>query len=92
MPIQVNSQGVAKPHSGNFNEQLSASDNKQLLLEFSRGCQDSDFIKATLGLESEEDLVLLMAKAGLPMPVLPEHLTLAMVVELHQLPSHCIHC
>ena len=86
MAIPVNLQGVATPHSGKFNEQLSDFDNKQLLLAFSLGCHNSDFIKATLGIESDEQLFLLMAKAGLQMPVLPLNMTLAMVAELHALP------
>lgn len=86
MAIPVNLQGVATHHSGKFKDQLSDLDNKQLLLAFSLGCHDSDFIKATLGIESDEQLFLLMARAALQMPVLPQEMTLAMAAELHALP------
>ena len=55
------------------------------LLTFSLGRIDSDEVMRWLGLDSEEDLFLLMAQAHLPMPRLDEKTTADMVRALHAL-------
>ncbi|KAA6187912.1 hypothetical protein F2Q65_01395 [Thiohalocapsa marina] len=61
--------------------------NYRTLLEFSLGRRDDRATMAALGIDSEEDLFLLMAQAHLPMPRLPEATTRAMVDELNALVS-----
>lgn len=61
------------------------NDNYATLLSFSLGRIDADTALQTLGLDSEEDLFLLMAQARLPMPRLPEEQIAAMVKALHEL-------
>lgn len=59
--------------------------NYPTLLAFSLGRLDDRAALRTLGLESEEDLFLLMAQAHLPMPRLPQAETAAMVEQLRRL-------
>lgn len=59
--------------------------NYTTLLAFSLGRLDANATLRKLGLDSEEDLFLLMAQAHLPMPRLPEEETAAMVKALHEL-------
>ena len=59
--------------------------NYATLLAFSLGNLDASAAMRTLGLESEEDLFLLMAQAHLPMPRLPQAETSAMVKALRAL-------
>lgn len=59
--------------------------NYATLLAFSLGRLDADATLRALGLDSEEDLFLLMAQAHLPMPRLPEAETAGMVEALHDL-------
>lgn len=63
----------------------SNNQNYQALLNFSLGRADSLQTMEALGIESEEDLFLLMAKAHLPMPRLPEDDTQKMVGQLNDL-------
>lgn len=63
----------------------SNNQNYQALLNFSLGRADSLQTMEALGIESEEDLFLLMAKAHLPMPRLPEGNTQKMVGQLNDL-------
>jgi len=59
--------------------------NFRALLAFSLGrCNDRQTMQS-LGIDSEEDLFLLMAQAHLPMPRLPDAATRAMVAELDDL-------
>ena len=55
------------------------------LLDFSLGKIDDLTAMQTLGLDSQEDLFLLMAQAHLPMPRLPEQVTQNMVEKLNAL-------
>ena len=59
--------------------------NFRSLLDFSLGRANSDNTLIALGLESQEDLFLLMAQAHLPMPRLPQSATQAMVNSLNEL-------
>ena len=61
--------------------------NYKTLLNFSLGRVDDVTAMQMLGINSEEDLFLLMAQAHLPMPRLPEDKTQAMVTELNELVS-----
>jgi hypothetical protein len=53
------------------------------LLDFSLGRSDDLTLMEALGIDSEEDLFLLMAQAHLPMPRLSAAATEAMAAELH---------
>jgi len=55
------------------------------LLDFSLGRADGNDTLVALGLDSQEDLFLLMAQAHLPMPRLPQATTQAMVDRLNEL-------
>ncbi len=55
--------------------------NYRTLLDFSLGRIDDRATMAALGIDSEEDLFLLMAQAHLPMPRLPAATTQDRVVE-----------
>ena len=57
--------------------------NFRTLIDFSLGRADDLATMAALGIDSEEDLFLLMAQARLPMPHLPETQTATMVGALH---------
>jgi len=59
--------------------------NFRILLDFSLGRRDDRTTMAALGIDSEEDLFLLMAQARLPLPRLPETATQRMVDELNAL-------
>ena len=63
----------------------NGNQNYRLLLDFSLGrLSDLDAMQA-LGIDSEEDLFLLMAQAHLPMPRLPDATTQNMVEQLKTL-------
>ena len=63
----------------------AGNQNYKTLLEFSLGRINDLTAMQTLGLDSEEDLFLLMAQAHLPMPRLPEHVTQGMAEKLNTL-------
>ena len=65
--------------------EVSGNQNYRVLLDFSLGrLTDADVMRA-LGIDSEEDLFLLMAQAHLPMPRLPDADTRDMVDQLKSL-------
>ena len=64
------------------------NDNFRILVDFSLGRLDDLSTLKRLGLESEEDLFLLMAQAHLPMPRLPDVITQSMVDGLNSLPRN----
>jgi len=68
-------------------EAAEATNNQNfpILLDFSLGRRDDRTTMAALGIDSEEDLFLLMAQARLPLPRLPETTTQRMVDELNAL-------
>ena len=68
-------------------EAAEASNNQNFrsLLDFSLGRLNDLEVKDQLGIDSDEDLFLLMAQAHLPMPRLPEAATPAMVDSLRAL-------
>ena len=59
--------------------------NFRILLEFALGRINAAAVMENLGIDSEEDLFLLMAQAHLPMPHLPGDLTQGMLESLHAL-------
>lgn len=59
--------------------------NYRTLLDFSLGRIDDQVAMAALGIDSEEDLFLLLAQARLPMPRLSAAATRGMVEELNAL-------
>ena len=65
--------------------EATGNQNYRRLLDFSLGRLAGDEAMRTLGLDSEEDLFLLMAQAHLPMPRLPEAETRDMVDQLNSL-------
>ena len=65
--------------------EAAGNDNFKTLLDFSLGRKDDHHAMATLGIDSDEDLFLLMAQAHLPMPRLSELKTRDMVNSLHAL-------
>jgi hypothetical protein len=65
--------------------EASGNQNFKTLLDFSLGRVDDHAAMAALGIDSQEDLFLLMAQAHLPMPRLPESTTQNMVDSLHAL-------
>jgi len=65
--------------------EASGNQNFRALLDFSLGRADDRTTLARLGIDSEEDLFLLMAQAHLPMPRLPEDTMRAMVESLNAL-------
>ena len=67
--------------------EVGGNQNFRTLLDFSLGRIDDHGAFAALGIDSQEDLFLLMAQAHLPMPRLPEAVTQGMVDSLHALPS-----
>jgi len=67
--------------------EASGNQNYKLLLDFSLGRLAGDEVMRALGIESEEDLFLLMAQAHLPMPRLPDAVTRDMVDQLNSLAS-----
>lgn len=65
--------------------EASGNQNYRVLLDFSFGRRASSDAMLALGIESEEDLFLLMAQAHLPMPRLPDAITRGMVDQLKSL-------
>lgn len=65
--------------------EASGNQNFRVLLDFSLGRIDGRRAMDTLGIDSDEDLFLLMAQTHLPMPRLPEQATQAMVDRLASL-------
>lgn len=65
--------------------EAAGNQNYRTLLDFSLGRIDDLAALAALGIDSEEDLFLLMAQAHLPMPRLPAAATQGMVDELNAL-------
>ena len=65
--------------------EAAGNQNFKSLLDFSLGRCDDHAAMAALGIDSQEDLFLLMAQAHLPMPRLPESTTQGMVESLHAL-------
>ena len=65
--------------------EASSNQNYRTLIEFSLGRIDDLAVMVSLGIDSEEDLFLLMAQAHLPMPRLPDAATQGMVDELNAL-------
>lgn len=66
--------------------EASGNQNFRTLLDFSLGRIDDLTAKDALGIDTDEDLFLLMAQAHLPMPRLPESQTKAMLETLRSLP------
>ncbi|MDP2878029.1 MAG: hypothetical protein Q8N74_00670 [Sulfuricella sp.] len=65
--------------------EATGNQNYRALLDFSLGRIDDRITMASLGVDSEEDLFLLMVQAHLPMPRLPVATTQRMVDELNAL-------
>lgn len=65
--------------------EASNNQNFKILLDFSLGRVSDHVAMAALGIDSQEDLFLLMAQARLPMPRLPESTTQSMVDSLNAL-------
>lgn len=65
--------------------EAAGNQNFKTLLDFSLGRIDDQAAMARLGIDSQEDLFLLMAQAHLPMPRLTEAVTQDMVSSLHAL-------
>jgi hypothetical protein len=65
--------------------EVSGNQNFKTLLDFSLGRIDSNVAMKTLGIDSDEDLFLVMAQAHLPLPRLPEAATQSMVESLRAL-------
>ncbi len=65
--------------------EASSNQNYRTLIDFSLGRLDDLAAMATLGIDSEEDLFLLMAQAHLPMPRLADATTQGMVDVLNAL-------
>jgi hypothetical protein len=65
--------------------EASSNQNYRTLIEFSLGRIDDLAVMATLGIDSEEDLFLLMVQAHLPMPRLADAATQGMVDVLNAL-------
>jgi hypothetical protein len=63
----------------------TSNQNFKVLLDFSLGRISDDRAQEALGIDSEEDLFLLMAQAHLPMPRLPDAATHVMVEQLKAL-------
>lgn len=63
----------------------SGNQNFKVLLDFSLGRLAGDDAMRALGIDSAEDLFLLMAQAHLPMPRLPDAMTQDMVGQIKSL-------
>ena len=61
--------------------------NFRALLDFSLGRKDARDTMSSLGIDSDEDLFLLMAQARLPMPRLSDAETREMIDQLNALPT-----
>jgi hypothetical protein len=68
--------------------QATGNQNYPNLLAFALGQRDAHTTMEKLGIDSAEDLFLLMAHAHLPMPRIADAATDAMVQSLHALPSN----
>ena len=66
--------------------EAGGNQNYRVLIDFSLGRLGGAAAMDLLGIDSEEDLFLLMAQAHLPMPRLPDAQTRSMVRQLHDLP------
>ena len=62
--------------------EAGCNQNFQALLDFSLGRINDLDVKQQLGIDSDEDVLLLMTQAHLPMPRLPETTTRSMVESL----------
>ncbi|MFX8102525.1 hypothetical protein ABTK91_19395, partial [Acinetobacter baumannii] len=67
--------------------EATGNQNFRTLLEFSIGRRNATETMSALGIDSDEDLFLLMAQARLPMPRLPDAETGRMADELNELPT-----
>jgi hypothetical protein len=67
--------------------ELAGNQNFRVLLDFSLGRLAGDEAMRALGIDTEEDLFLLMAQAHLPMPRLADAATMASVEKLMPLPT-----
>jgi hypothetical protein len=65
--------------------EAGGNQNFKTLLDFSLGRIDDHGAMSALGIDSQEDLFLLMAQAHLPMPRLPDSTTQTMVDSLRAL-------
>ncbi len=65
----------------------SGNQNFKILLDFSLGRIGDNEALSALGIDTQEDLFLLMAQAHLPMPRIPASQTQQMVDNLHALVS-----
>jgi hypothetical protein len=65
--------------------EANGNQNFRAMLDFALGRCDDRAAMQALGIDSEEDLFLLMAQAHLPMPRVPDAATRAMVAELDAL-------
>ena len=67
--------------------ETGGNQNFRTLFDFSLGRRTAEESMRALGIDSQEDLFLLMAQARLPMPRLPDAQTDAMVEQLKALPT-----
>jgi len=67
--------------------EVAGNQNFRVLLDFSLGRVGDRVAMSRLGIDSDEDLFLLMAQAHLPMPRLTSAATQRMVDELNSLPT-----
>lgn len=67
--------------------EAGSNQNFRTLVDFALGRRAADESMRALGIDSQEDLFLLMAQARLPMPRLPDAQTDAMVEQLKALPT-----
>ena len=67
--------------------EVGGNQNFKTLLDFSLGRINDHIALAALGIDSQEDLFLLMVQAHLPMPRLSAEITQGMVNSLHALSS-----
>jgi hypothetical protein len=78
---------IAAQNDTSINALSSGNQNYPNLLAFSLGQRDAQSTMDKLGIDSFEDLFLLMAQAHLPMPRLADAATDAMVQALQALPT-----
>ncbi len=67
--------------------ELTGNRNFRVLVDFSLGRIADDEAMRTLGIDSAEDLFLLMTQARLPLPKLPDSVTTEMLKQLNELPT-----
>ena len=67
--------------------EATGNQNFKVLLDFSLGRLADEEAMRSLGIDSEEDLFLLMAQAHLPMPRLADSMTQDMAEQLMSLPT-----